>query len=150
MRVNVLQPGADRQMGHTLMEVLVSILIMTMTVVATVNGYLLSSYRAEWSAHSLAAHSLALQRIEQVRAAKWDQAAYPAVDQVVQANFPVTTNVLDLPSSGTNMVYATNYTTITTVSTNPPLKMVRVDCVWQFPGRGVYSNTVVSYRAPDQ
>ena len=35
------------------------------------------------------------------------------------------------PFSKTNIVYVTNYTSILTVSTNPPVKMVRVDCVWE-------------------
>ena len=116
----------------------------------TVNGYVLSSKRAERSAYSLAAHSLAMQRMEQVRAAKWDTLAYPLVDQIQSSNFPVVVEVLDVPLSGTNITYATNWTTITTVSTSPPLKMIRVDCTWPFITTGVVTNTVISYRAPDQ
>ena len=120
------------------------------TVTGTINGYVLSTHRAEWSAQSLAAHSMALQRLEQVRAAKWDLAAYPSVDQVIQSNFLAVTNIMDLPVSGTNVVTATIHTTITTVSASPPLKMVKVDCVWPFINRGMFTNTVISYRAPDQ
>jgi Tfp pilus assembly protein PilV len=149
-RLNLQQGGCMQTAGPTLVEVLVSILILTMAVVATVNGYIFSVHRAEWSAHSLAAHSLAMQRMEQVRAAKWDLVAYPAVDQVVQTNFPVAVDLLDLPASGTNIAYATNFTTISLVSSNPPFKLVRVVCVWPFPGRGLFTNTVISYRSPDQ
>jgi len=46
--------------------------------------------------------------------------------------------------------YATNFTTITSVSANPPLKLIRVDCVWSFMKHGIFTNTLVSYRAPDQ
>lgn len=113
-------------------------------------GYIQSARRAEWSAYNLAAHSLAMQASEQTRAAKWDMLAYPAVDLVVSANFPPQVNVLDIPISKTNTVYATNFTSITTVPGAVPLKLIRVDCVWPFLGRGIYTNTVVTYRAPDQ
>ena len=140
----------DGRSGMTLVETIVSMLIVAVMISATINGYILSSYRAEWSAYSLAAHSMALQRIEQVRAAKWDTAASPVVDLIIQDNFPKITNVLDIPISGSNLVTATVTTIISTVSSNPPLKMVRVDCVWPFMSRGFFSNTVISYRAPDQ
>ena len=134
----------------SLSETVVSIALTMITITGTINGYILSTHRAEWSAQSLGAHSMALQRLEQVRAAKWDLAAYPPVDYVAQANFPTVTNIMDLPVSGTNVVTATVYTTITTVSANPPLKMIKVDCVWPFIRHGTFTNTVISYRAPDQ
>ena len=62
----------------------------------------------------------------------------------------MTVEVLDIPVVGTNIAFATNITTVTTISTAPPLKMIRVDCVWAFGDRGVYTNTVVTYRAADQ
>lgn len=124
--------------------------ILSMSVVAIINGYIYATRQAEWSAYSLAAHSLALQRLEQARAAKWDPQGYPAVDRVVQANFPVTTAILDVPLSGTNFVIATLTTTVSTVVANPPTKMIRVECRWPFMNRGWFTNTVVSYRAPDQ
>ena len=124
--------------------------IALITVSASVKGYILTSNKAEWSAYSLAANSMALQRIEQARAAKWDPSAWPAVDRVVQANFPILTNILDVPLSGTNIVYGIVSTTVTNISANPLLKLVRVDCVWKFTNHGTFTNTVLSYRAPDQ
>jgi hypothetical protein len=97
----------------------------------------------------LAAESLALQRIEQARSCKWDPEASPPLDQLVASNFPPEVNILDIPVSGTNIVYATNFTTITDISSEPPLKAVVVQCVWNFKGRRNYTNTVVTYRAPD-
>ena len=134
----------------TLTETLVSVALTVLTITGTINGYILSTNRAEWSAQSLAAHSMALQRLEQVRAAKWDTAAYPSVDQVISDRFPAQTNVLDLPVAGSNIVAAIVQTTISTVSTAPPLKLVRVDCIWPYMNRGFYTNTVRCYRAPDQ
>ncbi len=113
-------------------------------------GYVQSAQQAEWAAYSLAANSLAQQRLEQTRAAKWDTQANPPIDNLVGTNFPSRVDVLDVPIAGTNIVYATNITTISNISANPPVKMVRVDCTWRFWNRGVYTNTVVTYRAPDQ
>jgi hypothetical protein len=90
-------------------------------------------------------------RLEQSRAAKWDRLAYPLpVDQVVSSNLPPQVEVLDIPVMGTNIAFATNITTVTTISASPPLKMIRVDCIWAFGDRGIYTNTVVTYRAADQ
>jgi len=100
--------GPSRQTGMTLMETLVSMLIVAIVISATINGYILSTNRADWSSQSLAAHSLALQRLEQVRAATWNISGETDVDQVTSANFPVVQSVLDLPVSGTNVVTATS------------------------------------------
>lgn len=132
------------------MEVVISLSISAITIGAIVTGYTLSTRRAEWSAYSLAAHSLAMQRLEQTRAAKWDPNGWPPVDELVTSNFPLRVEVLDIPISGTNLVYATNTTTITALSAQPPLKMVRVDCTWMFLSRGPFTNSVVTYRTSDQ
>jgi len=154
MRAGRLQrKRAGRVAGQTLVEVLISVMIIAGGVVATVNGYIFASARAEWSAHSLAAQSLAIQGQEQVRAAKWDPVDSPPIDEVVQGNFPRVGCILDLPVSGTNAVYATNVTTISLISTNPMLKAIQVDCIWPYLNRGSirwYTNTVVTYRSPDQ
>ena len=132
------------------MEVVISLSISALTIGAVVTGYTLSTRRAEWSAYSLAAHSLAIQRLEQTRAAKWDPSGWPQVDELVSSNFPVRVEVLDIPISGTNLVCATNSTTITLLSAQPPLKMIRVDCAWMFLSRGPFTNSVATYRTSDQ
>ena len=153
------QPSADAprrrcglsQKAFTLAEVVIAMAITVMSLAGVIMGYILAIRQAEWSAYSLAAQSLATQRLEQTRAAKWDPRASPPVDAVVANNFPtVPTNVLDMPVSGTNMAYATNFTTISDVTNGGyPLKLIRVDCVWSFRER-VFSNTIATYRAPDQ
>jgi hypothetical protein len=115
-----------------------------------VSGFIQTTRQAEWSAYSLAAQSLANQCLEQTRAAKWDPRGYPAVDQLVSSNFQGSVQILDIPVTRSNIVYATNLVTISTISTNPSLKMITVQCTWPFLNRGVFTNTVVSYRAPDQ
>ena len=91
-----------------------------------------------------------MQALEQTRAAKWDTLGTPVVDQVVSGNFTSRVEILDIPISGTNIVYATSSISISTISTTPPLKMIQVDCVWRFMNHGLFTNTVATYRAPDQ
>lgn len=142
---------ARSQRAYTLAEVLIAMAITVMSLAGVVSGYIFAARQAEWSAYSLAAQSLAAQRLEQTRAAKWDPRGTPAVDEVTAVNYPtVLNNILDIPISGTNITYAANFTTISDVSSGGyPLKLIRVDCVWSFRQRQ-YTNTVVTYRAPDQ
>lgn len=144
---------AFRRASHafTLIEVVISLTIMALVFAGIILGLTSSSRRAEWASYDLAAQNLAQQGIEQARAATWDPLAGTPVDNCQQSNFPpVTTNVLDVPISGTNVSYATNTWTITTVATNPyPLKMIRVDCSWKFGAKG-FTNTIATLRAPDQ
>ncbi len=127
-----------------------AMMVLGVMVIGVVSGFLQSERTAEWAAYSLAAQSLALQPVEQARGSKWDPYATPAVDQIVAANFPARTEILDIPISGTNIVYATNRTSIRLVSTNPPLKEIYVECTWRFFDRGLFTNSVLTYRAPDQ
>ena len=165
--------------AFSLVEVVIALAVSAVAILGIVNGYVFTAKRAEWSAYNLAAQSLAVQRLEQARAAKWDTLATPAIDELVSANFSVLVNILDIPvtangdasllaakfpttlslaatlaasakTNGITFVYATNYTSIWRVSTTPPLKAVQVDCVWGFLNRGLFTNTVITYRAPDQ
>ena len=86
--------------------------------------------------------------MERVRVAKWDPTAAIPVDEMVSSNFPAFRVLMDLPVVGTNAIYASNYTTITTISTVPPVKMIQVDCQWYF-GTNAYSNSLVTYRGPE-
>ena len=112
--------------GVTLVEVVVAMALGGLMMAAVTGGFIQCMRRAEWSSYSLAANSLALQKLEQTRSAGWDTTGS---DKLLTNNFPPDRQVLDVPFSKTNIVYATNYTSILTVSTNPPVKMVRVDCV---------------------
>ncbi|MBI3192468.1 MAG: prepilin-type N-terminal cleavage/methylation domain-containing protein [Pedosphaera parvula] len=152
MNLNLSQKLVSRGCvrGFTLAEVVIAAAIGAISIGGIIYGYVMSAQRAEWAAYAMAAQSLAMQRIEQTRAAKWDLESTPNVDQVVSANFPDQINILDVPISGTNVVYATNFTTITTVSASPPLRSIQVDCVWNWNvGGRLFTNTVVTYRSPD-
>lgn len=148
MKIGLNRTGAGA--GVSLVETLIAMLIVAVTIAGTINGYILAANRAEWSAYSLAAHSLAVQRLEQVRAATWNLTGEFPVDQLSDANFPSMKTVLDLPQSGSNSVVVVLNTSISTVSTNPAVKAVRVDCIWPFRERGIFTNTIVTYRSPEQ
>jgi len=98
----------------------------------------------------LAANASALRRIEETRCAQWVISLYPVLDEVVSTNFPDTVVTLDLSGSGSMATYATNHTQISQISTNPPLKRVRVDCIWSFKGSKLFTNSIETCRAPDQ
>lgn len=149
----VLRKSARTLLGSaafTLVEVVMAIAILALVFGGIILGYVQTLHRAEWSAYSLAASSLAQMKLEQVRSAKWDTLAVPPVDEVTQANFPPEVEILDVPISGTNFVLATNFTTITQPSVNPPYRAIQVDCVWAYHNGRVFTNTMVTYRAPDQ
>jgi type II secretory pathway pseudopilin PulG len=134
--------------GFTLAEVVLAMAVLALVIQGVIYGYMNSSRRAEWNAHSLAAQSLASQGVEQARAAQWDPQAWPIVDELPPTNY-TEVDTLDLPSSGTP-TYATNYISVTNISIDPPLRQIRADCVWSFLNRKLFTNTIVTFRAPDQ
>jgi type II secretory pathway component PulJ len=149
MRI-IIQDRTQRDSGYSLAETVVSLAVSMIMLSGLISGFLQSAQTSEWSSYSLSAQSQALRGVEQVRAAKWDPLGFPSVDQITSGNFPVRVEILYIPMRGNNIAYVTNYTTITTVSSDPPLKMVRVDAVWGFFHRGLFTNSAFTYRAPDQ
>jgi prepilin-type N-terminal cleavage/methylation domain-containing protein len=143
-------PGRRTQAGMTLIEVVVAMGISAMAVAAIVTGYIFTVTSTEKSSLSLAASARASERIEETRSAKWDTASSPPVDQLVSTNFPDQVVTLDLSGSGQRVTYATNMVQISQISTSPPLKRIRVDCVWAFKGPQLVTNTIETCRAPDQ
>ena len=148
MNLQIEEKRCSRTSAFTLVEVVIAVAILALTFSGVIYGYVLSAQRAEWSAYSLAAESLASQGVEQVRSAKWDPGAWPLIDELPPTNF-ATIETLDVPMSGTP-VYATNGISISNVSSNPPIRQIRVDCAWMFVKRGPFTNTMITFRAPDQ
>lgn len=142
-------PSSRSQSGMTLMEVVVALVIAGMGVGGIVAGYSFCTASAEKTSLALAASARAMERIEEIRSAKWDRSSWPTVDQVVATNFPTKVVTLDLSGSGVATTPATVQTVIAQVSTNPPLKNIRVSCIWTFRGASV-TNTIETCRAPDQ
>ncbi|HWX21344.1 MAG TPA: hypothetical protein VN578_15700 [Candidatus Binatia bacterium] len=152
-RARAGEAGEDRVCrcgAFTLAEVVVSILIITISLAGMIGVYVQAAVRSEYSAYSLSAQMMAVSGMEQCRAAKYDPRGSPPTDALVSSNFPAQVTVLEAGTAGSTVMYATNTTKILTISSNPPMKMVRVDCTWRFPGRGLFTNSVFTYRAANQ
>lgn len=143
----VVQNIRRAQQGIALMEVIAASGLAALVIGGILAGYSQSCNRAEWAGFNFAAQCLAAERLEQTRGCRWDREAL--TNYFAAASFPPQVLPLDLPVNDQPML-ATNFTTITDISANPPLKLVRVDCVWQFPRTGkVYTNSAVTYRTTD-
>jgi len=136
--------------GMTLIEVIVALSLSGLAVAGIVGGYVFSVNTAEKSALSLAANARTMERLEATRCARWNISSSPTVDQLVSTNFPNQVVTLDRAGSGVGITYGTNIVTISQISANPPLKRIRVDCIWKFKGTQRVTNTIETCRSPDQ
>ena len=96
MRVQV-QFRSFSEKAFTLVEVVISSLIGAVVMAGIIYGYVMSAERTEWSSYYQAAQSIAMQRMEQTRAAKWEVQTTPQTDELQSTNFPVVVKVLDIP-----------------------------------------------------
>lgn len=140
--------------AFTLIETVFAVLVSVTIFGSVIWGYVMLVDRAEWSARSLAAQSLAMQAVEQLRAAQWDTRVWPVQDETGLTNF-VQINPLDIPVGTSQTNWATNYVSVTSLATVPPVRQLRADCVWSLPSRragvrGPFTNTAITLRAPDQ
>jgi type II secretory pathway pseudopilin PulG len=149
-RQNLERRTRRAERGVTLVEVLVAFVISGLALAGMVSGYIFANTSAEKFALSLAANAQASQMMEQMRSAKWDVSSFPVIDELTASNFPNQVVTLELTGNGTNVVYATNFAQISTISSNPPLRRIRVDTVWNYRGLSVWTNTIETCRAPDQ
>ena len=136
--------------GFTLPEVATSMGILGITVAGIMTGFVTSTKVTDYASCSGTAQRSVAQQLEQTRAAKWDPMAFPQVCDLSSNNFPQLVSALDVPGQGTNIANATVTTTISDVSFDPPVKMISVACVWSLPGRGPFTNSITTYRSPDQ
>lgn len=159
-----------RLSAFTLAEVVMSVGIVAVVFGGVLAGYIQSARRAEWSGYALAAQGLAIQQLEQAKSAAWQPSA--GKNEITNLNLTAmsfnassqtwkgySVGILDLPINGgtNNAIKATNFVTIsmlTNVQNTPGvnLQMVQVDTVfvfYAFGGKRLYTNTLVTYLAPD-
>jgi hypothetical protein len=133
----------------TLMEVVMALAISVISMAGMFKGYILVSRRAIYASYSNAAGALAMKQMEQIEAASWVPSSgitnlfNPALTQTQS-------NVLGMPGTAANLIYATNYATVSLVSQNPPFAMIKVRCVWSYIDMGTFTNAMAVLRAPDQ
>ena len=166
MQFHLTQPNTQEQSaGYTLIELLISFVVFTLVVGGLINGYVQSNRLALWCSMSLAAQSYASQGYEQARSAQWDSQMWPitngpgtsdelslspsGIDPTGHTNY-IQVDTMDVPATGAPYMI-TNFISVTNISVNPLLRQIRSDAVWIFPFTGtLYTNTVISLRAPDQ
>jgi type II secretory pathway pseudopilin PulG len=138
-------------MAHafTLIEIAVALAVSVLVMAGMFQGYTMASRRAQFSSFQLAAQAMAMQQMESIVAANWVISGTSVTNIFSPSLSAAQINALCLPSSGTNLVYGTNYATVTQISTYPPYVMVEVRCVWSFMGMGTFTNTVGVLRSPD-
>src|SRR5580658_6432742 len=142
MRLIQTVPGRIIARAFTLIEVVVATGIAVLVMAGMFKGYGIASRQAQFSSFSLAANSMAVGQMESIVAATWVVSGTLVTNLFSQTLTNTQVNALCVPSSGTNLVYGTNYATLTQISTNPPYVMVSVSCVWNFMGMGTFTNTV--------
>jgi type II secretory pathway pseudopilin PulG len=135
--------------AFTLIEVAVALAISVLIMTGMFKGYTLASRRAQFSSYQLAANAMAMQQMESIVAATWTQSGTSKTNIFSSSLTNSQVAALCLPNSATNLVYATNFATVTQISTNPPYLMVQVSCIWSFMGMGTFTNTVAVLRGPD-
>jgi type II secretory pathway pseudopilin PulG len=141
--------------AFTLVEVLMALGLMLLVLSGVFFAYSQADRIAVWSSMSLAAQSGASEGLEAARSAQWDTQADTNGDQLPATNastpvLPLRTTPLDVPQSGA-AIYVTNYIYETTNQVTPPLREIKSVVVWTFPLTGkLFTNTVVTLRAPDE
>jgi hypothetical protein len=142
---------------------MVSLAIVTLLFGGILAGYIQTAQQAEWSGYSLSAQAVGIQTIEQARSAVWD----PTISKNELTNMNLiawtynsatkvgtgySTNILDLPVAGTNIVMVTNFVTVKMYNlsgfTNTQVQMVTVNTVWPFRGK-LFTNCTATYYGPD-
>lgn len=134
----------------TLVEVVISLAITGLTVAGIVTGYIFCLTTSVKDSLYMAANAAAMARIEETRSAIWAPDRAEPVDQLIAANFTNKVVILDKSGAGTEITTATVKTDITTISVSPPIRRIRVDCIWLFKGVEPVTNSIETCRAPDQ
>lgn len=146
-------PGYEQrsaEAGMTLVEVVVALAVTGLAIGGIINGYNFCTSSAQKAALAQAAVARAMERVEETRSVRWDLSTWPQVDQLVASNFPTKSIILDMSGSGVGIIAASLQTDISQIATNPPLKRIRVNCIWKFQGGPFLTNSIETLRAPDQ
>jgi hypothetical protein len=134
----------------TLVEVVVALAITGLMVAGIVTGYIFCTTSTVKDSLYMAGNARAMERLEETRSAIWAPFRGDPEDDLVATNFPDKVVTLDLSGSGSDTTSATLKTDISQISLSPPVRRIRVDCIWQFRGVELITNTIETIRAPDQ
>lgn len=138
-----------------MIEFLICFVIVSFALGGIMTGYVLSSQKSDFVAASAAAQRVANAQMERLRAARWDRYGGSPTNELgglVAAGQTSMVVVLDMPMpvTLTSPPVAVLWTHVRSNSSSSlPLLLLRVDCVWTNGGRGPFTNTLISYKAPD-
>jgi len=149
MRISQPVRAGGKTHAFTLIEVAVAMGVSVLLMAGMFEGYTMSSRRSQFSSFQLAAQAAAMQQMESIVAATWVISGTSVTNMFSPSLTNTQVNALCVPSSGTNIVFATNYATVQQISTYPPYALVQVSCVWNFMGMGTFTNTVAVLRSPN-
>jgi type II secretory pathway pseudopilin PulG len=149
MRISQAVRGGGKAHAFTLIEIAVALAVSVLVMAGMFKGYTMASRRAQFSSFQLAAEAMAMQQMESIVAASWVISGTSVTNMFSPSLTNTQVNALCVPSSGTNLVFATNYATVQQISTYPPYALVQVSCVWSFMGMGTFTNTVGVLRSPN-
>ena len=162
------------RLAFTLVEVMVSLVILTLVIAGVCYGYSEANRIATWCSMSQAAQAFAIRGMEAGRAAKfnpWVLSTNTEVDpggsqmeippQAPGNNLTPSleiTNILDIPLKGNPLTnynyYATDFVYVTwypNTNSPPPMEQILSQCVWTFPlTKKLFTNSIVTLRGPDQ
>jgi type II secretory pathway pseudopilin PulG len=146
--MRVKRQGNRGESGFTLVEYLVCFMIGTFSITTIATGYVIASQRTAYLTASAVAQRVAKERMEEVCRARWDLYCNPPINDIPSMAGTYAVSLRLLQAGADDVVPATVTTAVTALGGGPPLQMIRVDCVWSYMGRGPYTNTVVTFRAP--
>jgi len=166
MLIKTGQNGASSTRGlskaFSLIEVMIAFMVFGMVTAGILYGYVQANRIAEWSSMSLGAQSYASQGVEQALAAKWDTEANGEVpaggDLLPPISYNQPTNYTqidtnDVPQSGAPLLLTNNVSVayVGNLTNGPFLRQITSQVIWAFPlTKKIYTNTIVTFRAPDQ
>ena len=123
--------------------------IFAIVFISVIAGLSLAGYRSEYARLNVGGAKFAEEAMERCRNAPWDPFDVPAVDMLTSSRFTNDTVLLDTYAARGNPLYGNRTVTITANPSNA-YKVISVQVVSSYKGRGPTTNTLVSLRAPDR
>ena len=140
--------------AFTLMEVVISLMVLTIVLAGLIYGYAQINRNAEWNNLSLVGQAFASDYVEQARGAQWNSqltSGGPGTSDPLLCPTNYTRLDTNFSASGRSQVVTTTVSIASLTTNNIYLRQIRADSSWVFPLTGqTFTNTVVTQRAPDQ
>ena len=114
-----------------------------LTVSGVISCYLMAVQRSEWTTASTAAQQLAMDRMAQLRASRWEvswEGDPTRTNELVAGSYVDAAEALDLPQTGTVPLMATNHVTVTRLARSGFVAAARGLCLVAAEPRPVHQH----------